>query len=441
MDGKTSDVLEKIRKQFDTGPYPRKPLEDSPQNDAGFLYLHNFVTPYYQRNSKFIETEGKVILDAGCGSGYKALALAHANPGAKIIGIDLSEESVKLARERLHYHNFTNVEFYALSIEELPKLGIEFDYINCDEVLYLLADITLGLRSMKSVLKPDGIIRTNLHSLIQRFYYYRAQELYKTMGFMDENPQEMEIELIREMMKALKNNVVLKKITWQPHFEESEQAMLSNHLLQGDHGYTIPEMFSALKVSDLEFISMVNWRQWDLMDLFKEPDNLPVFLAIALPEVSLEEQLRMYELLNPVHRLLDFWCGHPNRTQPCVAVAEWTPSDWQSARVYMHPLLNTPAMKEELFRCITQLHPFEVSKQLPIPGQVSVVDSTIAACLFPPLLQSAQSVPSLAARWQKLRPVNPITSEPTTEDEAFEIITQALTGLEAHGYILLERQS
>ena len=441
MDEKSSEVLEKIRKQFDTGPYPRKPLEESPQDDPGLLYIHNLVTPYYQRNHKVIETEGKVILDAGCGSGYKALALAHANPGAKIVGIDLSEESVKLARERLHYYNFTNVEFHALSIEELPKLGLEFDYINCDEVLYLLSDITLGLRSMKSVLKPDGIIRANLHSLIQRFYYYRAQELYKMMSLMDENPREMEIELIRGMMQALKNNVILKKITWQPQFEESEQAMLSNHLLQGDRGYTIPEMFSALKAADLEFISMVNWRQWNLMDLFKDPDNLPVFLAIALPEISLEEQLRMYELLNPTHRLLDFWCGHPNRAQPFVAVAEWTPSDWQKAQVYIHPLLNTPAMKEELFRCITQLHPFEVSTHLPIAGQVSVVDSTIAACLFPPLLQSAQSVPSLAARWQTLRPVNPITSEPTTEGEAFEILTQALTGLEVHGYVLLERQS
>jgi len=49
-----------------------------------------------------------------------------------------------------------------------------------------------------------------------------------------------------------------------------------NYLLQGDKGFTITELFAALKAADLEFISMVNWRQWDLMDLFKEkdPENL-----------------------------------------------------------------------------------------------------------------------------------------------------------------------
>jgi 2-polyprenyl-3-methyl-5-hydroxy-6-metoxy-1,4-benzoquinol methylase len=437
MDEKSSEVLEKIRKQFDTGPYPRQPLEASPKDDAGFLYIHNLVTPYYLRNQKLIETEGKVILDAGCGSGYKSLALALANPGAKIIGIDLSEESVKLARKRLEYHGFTNTDFHVLLIEELPQLGIQFDYINCDDVLYLLPDPKIGLQAMQSVLKPEGIIRANLHSLIGRAPYFRAQAAFKLMGFMDENPGELEVDLVHQVMRALNDQVLLKRQAWGPQIENNTQAILANYLLQGDKGSTIPEMFSALRAADLELISMVNSRQWNLMDLFKEPDDLPVFLAMSLPDSSIEEQLHLYELLNPIHRLLDFWCGHPNEAQSFVPVEEWTPSDWQKAQVYLHPQLKTPAMKEELFRCITQLHPFELSKQLPIAGQSSVVDSTIAACLFPPLLESAQSIPSLVKRWQKLRPVNPITSEPTTEEEAFEMLIQALTGLEAFGYVLL----
>ena len=39
------------------------------------------VTPYYLRNQKVIETKEKIILDAGCGSGYTSLVLAEANPG------------------------------------------------------------------------------------------------------------------------------------------------------------------------------------------------------------------------------------------------------------------------------------------------------------------------------------------------------------------------
>src|SRR5919199_699309 len=438
MDNQALELLEKIRQQFDTGPYPRHPLEKSPKGDATLLYIHNFTTPYYLRNKKKIETKGLSILDAGCGSGYTSLILAEANPGAKIVGIDLSEKSVNLARQRLQYHGFEDAEFYAISIEELTTISQEFDYINCDEVLYLLLEPEIGLKAMKSVLKPHGIIRANLHSSINRSHYFRAQQLFKMMGLMDKAPQEMEVSMVQEAMRTLKDHVRLKAETWGAYFENNEEKILDNHLLQGDKGSTIPELFSVLRAAELELISMVNWRQWELMDLFNNPDDLPVFLSSTLPESSLEERLHLYELLHPIHRLLDFWCGHPNQAQPFVPVAEWMFSDWQGVKVHLHPQLKTQEVKEELLRCITQLNPFEITQQLPIIRQEVLVDSTIAACLLP-LWEENQSMQSLVERWQKLRPVHPVTLEPTTFSEAFEIVSASLRGLENSGYVLLER--
>jgi 2-polyprenyl-3-methyl-5-hydroxy-6-metoxy-1,4-benzoquinol methylase len=437
MDKNTSELLEKIRQQFDTAPYFRTPLEQFPQADVPWLYIHSLVTPYYLRNKKVIETEGKVILEAGCGTGHKSLALAQANPGAKIIGIDLSEASVSIATQRLQYHK-ANAEFYVISIEELQHLSQKFDYINCDEVLYLLPDPTSCLKTMKSVLKQDGIIRVNLHSYLQRIHYLRSQKLFKMMGFMEQNPGELEIELVQEVMNSLKDKVWLKKKTWIPLIEGHRHNILINYLLQGDKGYTIPEMFSVLKTAELEFISMVDWWQWDLMDLFNEPDNLPRFLERRLPETSVEERLYLFELLHPIHRLLDFWCGHPNQAQAFVAVADLTVSAWQQAKVHLHPQLRTAAIKEELTRCIRQLQPFELSQALPIAGEMATLDSTIAACLFP-LWENAQLMSSLVERWRKLRPVNPVSLKPTTQEEAFEVVKQALMKLEEIGYVLLER--
>ena len=124
MKDKTSEAHEKIRQQFDDVVYPRIPLETSAKNLPASLYIHNLVTPYYIRNQKVINTEGKLILDAGCGSGYTSLVLAEANPGTKIIGIDLSPKSIERAQERLNYHGIENFEFHVLSIEHLPKLGL-----------------------------------------------------------------------------------------------------------------------------------------------------------------------------------------------------------------------------------------------------------------------------------------------------------------------------
>jgi SAM-dependent methyltransferase len=441
MDEQAAELLEKIRHQFDFGPYPRIEIDRSPKDEVNLLYYHNLVTPFYLRNQKVINPEGLIILEAGCGTGYKALVLAEANPGAKIIGIDISKESIELARKRFQYHGVENGEFHLLSLYDLPNLGLEFDYINCDELLYLFPEPGVALQAMKSVLKPQGIIRSNLHSSIQRFNYFRAQELFRLMGLMDSNPEDMEIDIAVETMKALKDNVDLKTKAWNPSYEgeDGKEAVLMNYLFQGDKGYTIPDLFAVLRAANLEFISMVKWRQWNLLDLFKDPDNLPVLLAISLPEISVEQQLHLFELLHPIHRLLDFWCGHPNQAQPFVPVADWSSSDWLNAKVYLHPQLKKPAVQEEVINCSTQFHLFEISKYLPVAGEQSLIDSLIAACLLP-LWEEAQSVPSLMERWQKLQPVHPVTLEPTAESDAFNVVSSALTALERFGYVLLERQ-
>lgn len=438
MDEQAAELLEKIRQQFDFGPYPRIGIDQSPKDDIPVLYFHNLVTAYYLRNKKVISPENKVILDAGCGTGYKSLILATANPVAKIVGVDISEQSLELARQRFKHHGVENGEFHQLSIYDLPSLGLEFDYINCDELLYLFPDPAVALKAMKSVLKPDGIIRSNLHSSLQRSHFFRAQEVFQMMGLMDGNPEDMEIDIALETMKALKNGVDLKAKTWSSSYEgeEGKVSVLMNYLFQGDKGYTIPDLFTALRDADLEFINMLNWRQWKLLDLFKEPENLPTFLAMSLPETTVEQQLHLFELLHPIHRLLDFWCGHPQTTS-IIPVAEWSSSEWLNTKVYLHPQLKTSTVKEEVIRCTTQFNPFEIGKYLPVPGEQTLLDSSIAAC-FLPLWDEAQTLPLLIERWQKLRPVHPVTLEPTAESDAFEVISSALTGLESSGYLLLD---
>ncbi|MBD2415469.1 SAM-dependent methyltransferase [Nostoc calcicola FACHB-389] len=441
MTSRSSELLEKIRQQFDASPYPRVPLDKSPKDNISSLYIHNLVTPYYLRNQKVIETKGKIILDAGCGTGYKSLVLAEANPDAKIVGVDISEQSIKLARNRLEHHGFDNAEFYVLPIEELPKLDYQFDYINCDELLYLFPDLAVALQTMKSVLKPDGIIRSNLHSSIQRFNYFCAQKVFTMMGLMDENPTELEMDIVVEIMKALKDNVNLKARTWNSGYEgeDGKERILMNYLFQGDKGYTISDMFTALKAADLDFISMVNWRQWDLMKLFKDPDNLPAFLGVSLPEISIEEKLQLFELIHPVHRLIDFWCGHLKQAN-FVPVSEWTDSEWQGAKVHLHPQLKTHNLQEDLLASVTECRIFPISNYLSLVEEFIGIDSSLALCLLP-LLEESQPMKSLVERWKQFRPLDPVTLKPTDEEQAFYMVQQLLLRLESLGYVMLECQS
>jgi ubiquinone/menaquinone biosynthesis C-methylase UbiE len=433
------ELLEKIRQQFDSAPYPRIPLEQSPKNDYELLFIHNLVTSYYLKYQKVINTEGKIILDAGCGTGYKSLVLAEANPGAKIVGIDISEQSIELARQRLKFHGFDNAEFYVLPIEDLPQLGYEFDYINNDDSLYLFPDITVPLKAMKSVLKPEGIIRSNLHSKFQRANYFRAQSLFKMMGLMDDNPTELEIDLTGEIMEALKDQVFLKLQTYNEAIIKDKKFVLMNYLFQGDKGYTIPELFAALRTSDLELISMVNWRNWEVIDLFKDAENLPAFLGMSLPELSVEDRLHFYELLHPVHRLIDFWCGHPIINESTVPVSHWTDTDWQTTQVHLHPQLKTTKAKDDLIECVKTQRPFEISQYVKLPTIVPItLESRLAACLLP-LWETEQPIMSLVERWQQIQPVDPVTLELIDPQIAFDQVKELLTTLDAFLYVLLER--
>ncbi len=437
MVDQSAELLEKLRQQFDTAPYPRIELEHSPKGDIKYLYCHDLVVAHYHRTQRVIEPTGKIILDAGCGSGYKALSLAIANPGAKIVGIDLSEKSVELAQARLKYHGVENFEFHAMTIEELPQLGMKFDYINCDEVLYLLNDPVQGLQAMKSVLQPDGMIRANYHSRFQRGIIHQAQEFFASLGIMEQTPVESDFAIVRAIMRELQDAVTVKARTWQPTYNTDDDALLANHLLRGDKGITMPQFFDILRAADLEFINMVDWWQWDLVDLFKDFSNLPLEVGLLLADKSVEEQLHLYELIHPIHRLLDLWCGHPGQAQPYTSLDDWTDEQWQQATVHFYPQLRVPQVKEEMTQAIVAASYFEISKYLNRTSETFNLDSLLTATLLP-LLDAPQPMLAIAHRWQKLRPLNLLTLEPTTEAEVFELLKPQLTVLTQQGYLLIE---
>lgn len=435
----SSELLEKVRQQFDTAPYPEKPLDHSPSDAFNFLFVHSLATPFYLRDQRVVSTAGKVILDAGCGSGYKALALAIANPNSQIVGIDLSEKSVEIARQRLAFQGFTNAEFHTLAIEDLPNLGLTFDYINCDEVLYLLPEALVGLQAMKAVLKPSGILRANLHSALQRMFYYRAQTIFRKLGLMDQNPGAEEIDQVRVMFQTLRDDTVLKRNTWSEQWVNDLEYQRANFLLQGDRGITIPELFNLLQAADLEFVSMVNWRHWQLPGLFQQPDHLPTLLAQALPHLSQAQQLQLYELLHPTHRLLNFWCTHPGQTQSVSTLSTWTEADWQAARVHLHPCLQAEKIKADLLAALAGQQSFPLGQYLYYATNTDLsLESHLAACLLP-LWDGPQAIATLIDRYHQLHAVDPITLEPVTLEQATQQIQRLLTQLEQSLYVLIEK--
>ncbi|MGF1575038.1 MAG: class I SAM-dependent methyltransferase [Cyanophyceae cyanobacterium] len=325
------DHQAQVRDFYEEIPYPNAPITDSGRNNLDGLFKVNYTTAQYLRTHQLMDGEGTVMLNAGCGSGYETLLLAESNPGAKIIAMDISRESVKLTEQRLRYHGFTNAEYYVLDLRDLPSLGYEYDFITCNDVLYLLDDPLDGLKSVAKVLKPDGILRTNFHHIYGRRQMLEAQEVFRLLGQFD-LPKPIAMGNVRSFLEALQPTIPAKSSYSQANIQDNA-ILANNFLLYGDKGYSILEVSEMLKQANLGIVNLVDLPSWNLEDLFTE---VPSFVADKIKSFSQLEQLHLFELLAPNrHRLIDFWAEQSGSS----FVLPWTDEDWQSATLYLNPLL------------------------------------------------------------------------------------------------------
>lgn len=431
---------ELVKKQYDRVVYPNIPIEKSFKNDINQLFIHSIITPHYIKFQEVISPVGKLILDVGCGSGYTSLLLAEANPGAKIVGIDISEPSVEMARKRLLHHHYTDAEFHAMDIQDLPNLGQSFDYINCNDTLYLLPDPISALKSMQSVLSPQGTIRANLHDLYSRERFLQSQQLWQFLGLMDDAPTKTECDTVREIVDSLQDTVVLKFRAWLDVDQglEPDEFVYMNHLFHGDCGFTVPQMFEMIDSSNLEFISMVNWKDWGLHDLFSNKKNIPTSFDAILSSNSSELKHHIYELLNPIYRLLDFWCGHPGKHKSYISVCKWDDASWSHAKVFLNPYLKLDRVRSALDKVIANFTPFDISEFFSHTTIEPVALSTLSAICLRMLWDQPITFDRLVKQWLRVKPLNLLTLEPMTETEAFTQIKQTLIEMEVYMFVMLE---
>ncbi len=430
-------TIQRIREQFDFAPYPKIPVEQKP--DRNKLFRYNMINSFYLRDQQVVSSQGKSILDVGCGSGFTTLTLALANPEAKIVGIDISETSIELAKSRLLYHGFGEVEFYVMPVEQLSTLHRQFDYINCDETLYLLSDPVAGLRAMASVLAERGIIRANLHHALQRRVYFQAQEVMQFLGFMDDCDQETALQAVRDLFNGLGMHAWIKKFGWSS--DPKNEDILANHLLRGDRGFRVKDMFDLLAESGLQFISLVDQSFWQIADLFTSPEAIPDFVQMAQAMATPQELLYLYELLNPMHRLLDFYCGHPQIGINYRSPAEWQEAEWDNAKAWLHPQLQDAEVKAGLEQAISALAPCPMSPYLSAtsPKEISLLppSSLMLYILLTEAKGQGMDFPQLVQLWQDTFPHNPISRSPMIAEQAIQQVRKILTDLAELQFVLL----
>ena len=103
--------------------------------------------------------KGERVLDLGCGAGLDSwLAATAVGPLGRVVGLDLCEAMLAVARGCLTHADSPSLEFTHGTIEDLPFENGSFDLVISNGVLNLVVDKERAFREIARVLTPGGVL-------------------------------------------------------------------------------------------------------------------------------------------------------------------------------------------------------------------------------------------------------------------------------------------
>ena len=207
------------------------------------------------------------ILVAGCGT-FQAAKHAICWPQARVSAIDISATSLEHTNELKRKYTLTNLDARQLPIERVHELEETFDLIVCTGVLHHLADPDAGLRALRSVLRPAGVMHLMVYAPYGRTGVYMLQEYCRRLGI---GTSASDIEQLAGALKSLPRHHPLSALVAQSKDFAQADALADTLLNPRDRAYPVPQLFEFIEGAGLEF------RRW-----FRQAPYLPQCGAMAV---------------------------------------------------------------------------------------------------------------------------------------------------------------
>jgi len=100
---------------------------------------------------------GHRVLDVCCGSGASAIPAAeHVGPEGSVIGVDLAQKLLDLARAKATARGLANVEFRSGDMLHLGFPDDHFDTVVCVFGIFFVPDMAAAVRALWRVVRPGG---------------------------------------------------------------------------------------------------------------------------------------------------------------------------------------------------------------------------------------------------------------------------------------------
>jgi SAM-dependent methyltransferase len=237
----------KVHHQYLQWPYPNIPLigsvrrTDTWQINISYLADRCGVCPPSGRPR---------ILVVGCGT-FQPYVMVLANPSADILATDISETSLKIARNRNRLHGINNVKFQVLDLNQPETYPTEkFDYIECYGVLMHLADPQKTLTALANRLTDNGILRIMVYPAFSRRRIFQIQRLARLLGLHQENRSHP--AMLRKIMLSLPTDHPLRKTFITYRDSENDAGIVDGFLHVANRAFTGHQLGSLIANAGLK---------------------------------------------------------------------------------------------------------------------------------------------------------------------------------------------
>jgi len=299
-------IQQAVQQLYDTYPFPPEPLLDEPP--PGYNWRWSWVAAHSFCSGRKPQRQAIRILDAGCGTGVGSEYLAHLNPQAQVLGIDISERALAIARQRCHRSGAENATFQALPLERAAELAGPFDFINCVGVLHHLPDPGAGLQALAAQLAPGGLLHAFVYAELGRWEIGLAREAIALLQG-DRQDYREGLELGRQLFATLpEDNRLARHERERWSLDNQRDACFADMYLHPQAiEYNIETLFELVDRSGLRFAGFSNPEVWQLERLVGQASAL-LERGRALPE---RQRYRLIELLDPDIAHYEFFLAQP----------------------------------------------------------------------------------------------------------------------------------
>ncbi len=238
------------------------------------------------------------VLDAGCGRGIGLLGSATLQPDVLFDGVDLNRVALAELEAEVAARGLKNLrtqEVNLMTMADLVPPEGGYDGIHSSGVLHHLSDPLQGLRALKAVLAPHGVMSVMVYGLFGREPLYRLVDAINRV-LPEDLSLEQRLVAARQMVRQLPMPAV-RTGPWADLDGLRDAEFVDRYLNVNEVAWSVEELFELLEKAGMRFLRWCEPADWTL------PPNTNFAALSPLLQYQLVERLQWR------HRL-EFYATH-----------------------------------------------------------------------------------------------------------------------------------